>query len=869
MVLKLEGAGFEHTMHFGQSTMYRDCFLMPIEYGRNEDWLIKENIPSDMVDAYGEYFILRKSNNSKSNEMHRNFVCICIPDKEFDNFIKLLDWYIDNRIKFSLISHPSPCYTLLGSLCLDKFNKEKCLDWRDICDGKWDCLNGEDERQCIQLEMNSCNSQIEFRCRNGLCIPRVFLFDGDFDCLDGSDERREFEDKFCYELAQFDCTERICPYNTYSCGDGQCIHWKDNIDYENMDIFLQYSEEIPGCINKKNLWKTKITFDQHQMNQLVIDKTCEQYPFHFHRCFISQECISKYRLLDGYFDCLDKSDENITDFKLIIDKSFLKDRYDCETTSGMTMLHLLGDGQTQCTDGSDEINTWINWKLIECQRATDDGCQTLKEASSWKNNLKSLMLPFNRLCNTLWDMPYGFDEMYCADGQWNCSPKWIKYNRSDISIWNGNCAPKKSQCDGEWDHPDGRDEWNCSPKNRTGRFVPSQAFKWPCQNVLTKEKIDIFLHRHLLADGKIDCVGGQDERYTFTCQDGLQIQNRFRCTNGTCILEQFLCDGIYDCLNGEDELNLYCVTNHSQTFLFRNDTCNSQGFFDCGDRCLTIGNRCDGRIDCRSNDNDEQFCHAGRTNSRNTGCYMIDETTPYCQCESPWYGSKCSERPSINPCANYSLYFPAYRYGLNVIDDFMCVCTGNTKDTILLFIHHLVPFTIYVYSFFMIIRSLAQSKSLTQQQSFLITFWKQIKKCKNQIISPLLMILSTLPQIITVFSIDCDQWYNMWVRYIVLSMYLIAHSPDLLTFFLFIYPSTVFKNAFTKTIIGCEKDFCLNHITEHRQKLRVELNEMKIDRDIFQQAIRQERQKPENEVLIEQINRWEEKSILKIKQTAK
>ncbi|CAF1286301.1 unnamed protein product [Adineta ricciae] len=67
---------------------------------------------------------------------------------------------------------------------------------------------------------------------------------------------------------------------------------------------------------------------------------------------------------------------------------------------------------------------------------------------------------------------------------------------------------------------------------------------------------------------------------------------------------------------------------------------------------------------------------------------------------------------------------------------------------------------------------------------------------------------------------------------------------------------------------GCLKDFCLSHITEHREKLRIELNEIKIDRDIFQQAIEQERHKPENFSLIERINQWEENSIEKIKQTA-
>jgi hypothetical protein len=33
-----------------------------------------------------------------------------------------------------------------------------CLDWREICDGKIDCLNGEDQEWCDQLEVN------KYRC---------------------------------------------------------------------------------------------------------------------------------------------------------------------------------------------------------------------------------------------------------------------------------------------------------------------------------------------------------------------------------------------------------------------------------------------------------------------------------------------------------------------------------------------------------------------------------------------------------------------------------------------------------------------------------------------------------------------------------
>jgi hypothetical protein len=66
-----------------------------------------------------------------------------------------------------------------------------CLDWREICDGKVDCVNdGYDEEHCWQLEINECDNQTEFRCHIRLCIPPIFLNDdrNNPDCLDQSDE---------------------------------------------------------------------------------------------------------------------------------------------------------------------------------------------------------------------------------------------------------------------------------------------------------------------------------------------------------------------------------------------------------------------------------------------------------------------------------------------------------------------------------------------------------------------------------------------------------------------------------------------------------------------------------------------------------
>ena len=64
-----------------------------------------------------------------------------------------------------------------------------CLDWREICDGKNDCLDGLDEKDCWQLEISQCNTN-EYRCRNGQCIPKEFVHDRLYfpDCADRTDE---------------------------------------------------------------------------------------------------------------------------------------------------------------------------------------------------------------------------------------------------------------------------------------------------------------------------------------------------------------------------------------------------------------------------------------------------------------------------------------------------------------------------------------------------------------------------------------------------------------------------------------------------------------------------------------------------------
>lgn len=123
------------------------------------------------------------------------------------------------------------CYRFLSNC--DRGPWPFCLDWREVCDGKVDCFDGEDEHMCEKLDLNQCTND-EYRCHNGQCIPSVFFRDGlyNLDCLDGSDEqeldryqaliRPTTFAKHCIKTPTFRCEERVNRYmHQFACGDGQ------------------------------------------------------------------------------------------------------------------------------------------------------------------------------------------------------------------------------------------------------------------------------------------------------------------------------------------------------------------------------------------------------------------------------------------------------------------------------------------------------------------------------------------------------------------------------------------------------------------------------------------------------------------------
>ena len=197
--------------------------------------LIEWIIPFHLIEQYADYLNsgdqASKSNTQICNCTQKRFGTHC--DYEIENKNRDLTKVVgdqrgksggENETITSLIDE-MPCNTSVPH-----------VEWRQICDGIIQCENGIDEHDCDLLELNQCGED-EYRCRNGMCIPQESSFDGDFDCMDSSDEQ-ELSSLFslfdgCADQSRYECDERLCRKDQFSCGDGQCVHWSALINRTN------------------------------------------------------------------------------------------------------------------------------------------------------------------------------------------------------------------------------------------------------------------------------------------------------------------------------------------------------------------------------------------------------------------------------------------------------------------------------------------------------------------------------------------------------------------------------------------------------------------------------------------------------------
>lgn len=89
--------------------------------------------------------------------------------------------------------------------------------------------------------MNNCDSNTEYRCRNGQCIDKQLYLDDREDYMDFSDSLTFTPNNLCGLLRTFAiCQDCPCPPLMFSCGDGYC--------YDGPTII----EQKPSCVNRRD-----------------------------------------------------------------------------------------------------------------------------------------------------------------------------------------------------------------------------------------------------------------------------------------------------------------------------------------------------------------------------------------------------------------------------------------------------------------------------------------------------------------------------------------------------------------------------------------------------------------------------------------
>jgi hypothetical protein len=305
-----------------------------------------------------------------------------------------------------------------------------------------------------------------------------------------------------------------------------------------------------------------------------------------YRCRYSDELISARRLNDGYYDCLFKDDELNSLYPPVTSHH----RYRCVSPQPWQYVSVqqLGNGIAECIDGSDELSPQLQWSSFKCIFEDDFPCWALRSATE---SMEIVGLLFHRFCDTTWDTMDGRDERNCTD--WVCPIGFYQCSRT------GQCIKGNRSCDGEFDCDDGEDELNCTTPPRT---------RWSFEDGVCDRRhehfcitpsylVDAQTHRPCIdvvqtGDGYIDCVGARDERNKYSCLDNHQmLGDRFLCSDGTCVSNKSVCNGVDDCPDRSDEL--ICLWRSSSN-------CSSEEFVcvnSSNTTCLR-GGRCELSVTC-------------------------------------------------------------------------------------------------------------------------------------------------------------------------------------------------------------------------------------------------------------------------------
>ncbi|XP_026029956.1 low-density lipoprotein receptor-related protein 2 isoform X4 [Astatotilapia calliptera] len=429
-----------------------------------------------------------------------------------------------------------------------------CLSEAQLCDGKKDCPEGDDEfcpGACLSIE--------EFECQDrSSCLSRRLVCDGRSDCTDGSDEAD------CPTAAPRTSRSNVmkCRIGSKPCEDGKdCVLYSHVCDGE--DDCADGSDELGCDALQQNMTTTRTNMDQS--NKTPGPTTLS--PRALLACTSPSVlcpssaylCISPDQFCNGHSDCPDGFDE-----KNCVKSCPSKNDFFCKDHRGCVSKSLVCDGEFHCYDGSDEVD-----------------CSSAATAAPGRNILKCRL---------------GFT--VCKDGN--------------------QCVLNISVCDGEKDCQDGSDEERCNVAERDSTMqierqpsndspvllTPSikPHYRLPCSSpsILCPDS-SLCIKPAQICDGRKDCHDGSDEN----CVKGCPFEDFLCKDRRSCVSKSLVCDGLFQCQDGSDELNCPTVTAPAAQNVLQCHR-NAKMCSD-GTECVLLSHVCDGEKDCMDG-SDEEGC---------------------------------------------------------------------------------------------------------------------------------------------------------------------------------------------------------------------------------------------------------------------
>ncbi|CAF1447441.1 unnamed protein product, partial [Didymodactylos carnosus] len=206
--------------------------------------------------------------------------------------------------------------------------------WRQICNGIIDCFNNSlDEENCLELELNECDNQTEYRCQNGMYIPKSFSFDTRIsDCMYGSDEQfmdglnDNYYKKISVDSEEYtDLTDEIYPGYCREPNDIECL-FLQKVGDGRIDCLGAIDERTNYCSHITNFFSfkcldsdeciiTRLICDGHKSCPLADDEQVCSWQYPSRDCQRSEfvcknkTCINRSLRCDLKFDCLEGEDE--------------------------------------------------------------------------------------------------------------------------------------------------------------------------------------------------------------------------------------------------------------------------------------------------------------------------------------------------------------------------------------------------------------------------------------------------------------------------------------------------------------------------------------------------------------------------------